>query len=239
MILFAGLSLAVSTSFLYRKAAYDAVDVAMLSSLMTVEKRSKPTRYIEDRKDEGDTHYHFTWPTDYKNYIYIDESKARGLFQENLYLNFNNNTKDSRIISWNYTVKYDNERYLDMYKNLPNLHTQNYSVTHWECDEDSCWSWTEYFIFDGMYNPESWWITELSKHLPGPAAWTDAVFEEKKWRTSGTHGPDGPVPFPRWVEIKAEVTAEVPSPLGNIFGKGNRQIVTITAKAVREIDSLE
>lgn len=251
MLLFSSFAIAVSMSFRERKLVQDAIDSALLSAvLVSTEKRSAPTRYIQtsyltDPRTitcPGDpptqvTIYrrrvYETSATDYRNYIVIDQNKARTIFETYFKLNLSSNSGSARIIDWSLDIKYDNERYLNVIKDLPNLHTANYRTNHRTCGH----SYTRTHDFR-VTNPSAWWLNEFGGLLPVPGGWTNSTFEEKKWRTSGTHGLGGPVPFPRYVEVTVHAVVEVMPPMGNLLGSTEPQRLRVTAKVIDEINSL-
>lgn len=254
MLLFSSFAIATSMSFKERKTVQDVVDAALLSAmLVSAEERSAPTRYTQTYTNaspksitctdsEGNSYtttvytrrLYNTKPSNYSNYMYIDVAKAKDVYETYLKLNLTNNSSSARIIDWDISVRYDNNRYLNVTKDLPDLHTANYTTNHTRCGK----SYTRRHIFDDVKNPSPWWISEFSGYLSGPGNWTNATKEEKRWRTSGIHGFDGPVPFPRYVEVTATATVEVASPMGSLLGGNEKQIVNVSAQAVSEISSL-
>lgn len=254
MLLFSSFAIATSMSFRERKTVQDIVDAALLSAmLVSVEERQAPTRYTQTYNNssprsitctdsEGNSYIvtvytrrnYYVLTSNYANYMYINTSKAREIFETYLKLNLTSNTAGAKILDWNLTIKYDDDRYLNITKNLPDLHTSNYTTSHSRCGT----SYTRTHDFSGVSNPSAWWISIFSGQLGIPGGWTNATSEEKRWRISGTHGLDGPVPFPRYVEVTATATVEVASPMGSMLGGSDKQVINVTAKSVTEISNL-
>lgn len=140
-----------------------------------------------------------------KNYIYLNKVEgsniAKQYFKENLELN---NIKNYRIISWDYSVIYDDKRYYEVIKN-----------------RGLDWSKSDYV--NRLTNPDDWWRYEFGDSEP------DSWSRQPETRR---------VRFPRWVEVTAKVTIELPVPLGNLIGKESYRVSfdTVAFKELIQVD---
>ncbi|SCG83657.1 hypothetical protein DW1_2091 [Proteiniborus sp. DW1] len=173
-----------------------------------------------------------------KNYIYLNQSKAKIIFDDYLKENLELNGLDGKvnIVSTSYTVRYDEKRKYKVTKNIwldrPDVIGREPSGN---CDSGVPYE-TSHYIRGGKkllnnpswneYNNEAWWMVEFRGALPTELSevenWTYDTYETRE------------VYFPRWVEVTATVTVEVPFIFGNIFGKDS-YTRTFQAVAVKEL----
>lgn len=139
----------ISTTFVYRDRTVirDALDSAVTSGLAAgVTKESKSTSYSEyhvvETDDKGNVIADYWVPTESASryYIYIDKSKAESVAKEYFNKIISKNNVKASLISWDFSVQYDDERYLGVYNDRS--HTS----------DPAMWWKTEF----GDSQPEGW-----------------------------------------------------------------------------------
>lgn len=250
ILMFASVAIGSTLSFKERKEVQDAIDAALLSALLaTSEQKEAPTYYDEKTisservcgvcyytDEDGNTysevrctysrHDHYVVEKYFKNYIYVNPSQFEDVFRT--YFELNNKNAEVKNIDLNFI--YDDERYLTIIKNLPNLHTPDSSRPASICG--TSYTLRHYYHIE---NPIAWWRNEFSgSNLTLPNRWTELTYETRSG--SGTRGA---VPFPRWVEVTADVTVEVSSLMGSFVGGEDSYEITVTSQAFQEINRLE
>ncbi len=250
ILMFASVAIGSTLAFKERKEVQDVIDAALLSALLaTSEQREAPTKYEERTvgservcgvcyytDEDGNTYSevrctysrydHYIVEKDFKNYIYVNPSQFEDVFRT--YFNLNNRNAELKNIDLKFV--YDDERYLTIIKNLPNLHTPDSSRPASICG--TSYTLRHYYHIE---NPPAWWRNEFSgTNLTLPIAWTELTYET---RSGG--GSRGAVPFPRWVEVTANVTVEVSSFMGSFVGGKDSYEINVTSVAFQEVGSLE
>lgn len=137
----------ISTTFAYqnRTVIRDAVDSAVTSALASsVTRLNRPTNYGEyhviETDSDGDVIADYWVPTEteVRNYIYLDKEKAESVAKEYFNKIIAKNNIKATLVSWNFSVKYDEERYLTVYN------TRHHTPI-----------------------PDMWWKTQFSDSIPG------------------------------------------------------------------------
>lgn len=221
----------LSLTIMYRNRATvrNALDVAIVSSLASAsQEKTRPVNYGEysnctagywvsstctdsEGNDYDCSYYvcteitYFNSENDFKNYIWLNKTLAKDVANQYLIENLDLNKINYRLLNMEYDVKYDQERYYTVRKNRNINRPSTGGIPA---------------IVNTVTNPDSWWINEFN--YP-ESAWSSQTNETKR------------IIFPRWVEVTASVTVELPIPFGNIINKPTF-ITTWEMSTVKELD---
>jgi len=241
MLMMAVLSIYVSMAFYVRGIARNAFDSAMFSAILSSTSiEAWPTHYSYTRKctdwdcwtdNEGRTHcscdhwVYYDTEDKKRKFIYLNESNAINVFNAYLEYNIESNFDNAEIVSTTFeVVEYDDQRYLDLYKNRILNRADTNSHTYLTT------------------NPHSWWLDYDFKNLVVPPAWNSNENYELRtinWPQKPNlsyDSIDGPVPFPRWVKAKATAKIKVHFSYSNAFFGGGRDITyNFEQEIVREM----
>lgn len=234
-----------------RAVVRNALDAGVTSSLaaVAVEKNkaiiygetliTTETEYIDcwDEEEVGvdeevdnsfDTPTEQVWmntESEIKNYIQLNVGEANSVAKEYFEENMNGNSLKYDIKNWNYNVTYDDKRIYVVKKNRAIVPIRPAYVPGEKPSGANCDAGIP-DVYNEVENPEEWWPSDFAGANTGswssPPGWTDTVYEERE------------VLFPRWVEIKANVTVELPVPFGNLVGR-NTYMATFDITAFKEL----
>lgn len=147
---------------------------------------------------------------DIKNYIQLDVSNAEKVAKEYFEKNMKLNDLKYTVKDWSYSVTYDDKRIYDVKKDRTIVPVRPAFKAGRKPSGTNCDGGTP-DIYNEVENPDEWWLSDFSGADTGswtpPSGWTDAIVEENK------------VIFPRWAEVKASITVELPIPFGGFLGK--------------------
>lgn len=181
-----------------------------------------------------------------KNYIHLPVSAAnataRSYFNENLEMNIGSNT---RVRDWNYRVRYDDARFYNIHKNRTYMNQprtiRSLSMGTTTCTSTRCGGGdgtSPKVLQSGIYNEVtnahetygSWW-NGSSRGFVGAdtGSWGGAPgFSSNPVETIND------VLFPRWVEVTATATVEMPVPFPSVLGRRTYN-ATFTITAFKEL----
>lgn len=169
--------------------------------------------------------------SNFKNYIYLDkedaEKTAREYIEENLKLN--NLEGRAKILSLSYEVTYDDKRTYTVVKkrDLTRSFVTGVHPSKWNNPGTPDQASSQYreggklLLNNPLWNEydgETWWKVEF-KGAYGADGTMDKLTNPPDWNSSEAYEEREDVYFPRWVEIKAKATVELPVPFGTMLGK--------------------
>ena len=142
-----------------------------------------------------------------KNYVKLTD--GQGIAMAYFSKNMEENGMDYSLISFSYNVTYDDKRIYTLNKDRTIVPYRIYfeeGVPPSWCDRGTP------DIYNKVTTPKAWWRTDFAGANTGD--WEMA----EKWEDTPSVE-EREVIFPRWVEVKASVTVEMPVPLGKLMGK--------------------
>lgn len=162
---------------------------------------------------------------DIKNYIQLNVGQASSVAQQYFKENMEGNLLDVNIVDWNYSVTYDDKRIYTVKKNRRIVPIRPAFVPGREPSGENC-DFGSPDIYNEVTNPEPWWAWEFAGANTGSWSqkpdWTEEISEERE------------IIFPRWVEVSASVTVELPVPFASLVGK-DTYMVTFDIVAFKEL----
>jgi hypothetical protein len=183
------------------------------------EERTRKYTYTDDEGNVVEDYYTYRVCVDwyhevveekrgYKNYIYATQA-TRSIIEDYFFKNLHANSKGAIVRNLDVQITYDDERYLNVKKELKWLDPPAY-----HSDGKP--------IYGRSYNPD-WWPREFGDYGK-PEPFTTTKNEENRI-----------VRFPRWVKISATAEVEIPSPMATLIGGKKTIVLNLQSEVVQEL----